>query len=154
MNEEIKITEVEQLDDVVQEENQQPVIIQPKIIPPRVLLEVLVYGCFTPGTDPKESETYLETALVLQKQIDALRGKNKYRVRILWKMLEADYNNFSWENEDDLVKWLIENSSCKYWILAPHKPEENFIKQSLKEIKKFEGALEDFKHTGITLKRK
>ena len=131
-----------------------PVFIQPKIIPPRVLLEVLVYGFFEPGTDPKESKTYLEIALGLQKQIDALRGKNKFRVRILWKMLEEDENNFSPKSEDDLTDWLIENSSCKYWIFAPNNPEENFIKQSLKEIKKFESALEDFKHTGIVLKRK
>ena len=33
MNEEIKVTEFEQLDDVVQEK---PVIIQPTIVPPRV----------------------------------------------------------------------------------------------------------------------
>lgn len=158
MNEEIKLTEVEQLEDVVHEESQQPVIIQPKITPPRVLLEVLIYGDYEPETDPKESNVY-KKALNLQQQIDSLRGKDKFRVRILWKGIEAQ-GPISYDQSKECEEWLIENSSCKYYYMVPYKfdwPIEfpaNYIKDKLKKIKDFEKAMSKFKASQIQLKRK
>jgi hypothetical protein len=158
MKEEIKLSEVEQLDDVVQEENQQPVIIQPKIIPPRVLLEVLVYGDYAPGTEPKES-TVFQKALNLQQQIDSLRGKDKFRVRILWKGVEG-IEPMNYEKSKECEEWLIENSSCKYYHLVTYRFDspiefpENYIKDKLKHIKDFEKSMSRFKESQIQLKRK
>jgi len=158
MKEEIKLSEVEQLEDVVQEENQQPVIIQPKIIPPRVLLEVLVYGDYAPGTEPKESNVF-QKALNLQQQIDSLRGKDKFRVRILWKGVEG-IEPMNYEKSKECEEWLIENSSCKYYHLvtyrfdSPIKFPENYIKDKLKHIKDFEKSMSKFKESQIQLKHK
>lgn len=135
-------------------ENEKPVFIQPKIIPPRVLLEILVYGAFETGTDAKDSDAY-KKALELQEQIEALRGKDKFRVRILWKTTEcqAPLNH---DQSEELKEWLIENSSCKYYLFAPDYLFINahFIKDSLNEIKNFEKALDKFKQSGLQLKKK
>ena len=144
VNENVESVEQE---DVPQQEEQ--VIIHPKIIPPKVLLEILVYGEFKKGIEPKDSETY-KNALELQKQIDALRGKNKFRVRILWKIIEAEMTN---QQEDELQEWLVENSSCKYYIWAPMSAESNFVKSSIDKIKKLEKALHDFKMFGLIKKK-
>jgi hypothetical protein len=158
MNEEIKLSEVEQLEDVVQEENQQPVIIQPKIIPPRVLLEVLVYGAYEPGTNPKESNVF-QKALNLQQQIDSLRGKDKFRVRILWKGVEST-EPINYDQSKECEEWLIENSSCKYYHLVTYKFDspiefpENYIKNKLKDIKDFEKSVTNFKESGLQIKKK
>jgi hypothetical protein len=158
MKEEIKLSEVEQLEDVVQEENQQPVIIQPKIIPPRVLLEVLVYGDYLPGTEPKESNVF-QKALNLQQQIDSLRGKDKFRVRILWKGVEG-IEPMNYEKSKECEEWLIENSSCKYYHIVTYRFDspiefpENYIKDKLKHIKDFEKSMSKFKESQIQLKRK
>ena len=158
MNEEIKLSEVEQLEDVVQEESQQPVVIQPKIIPPRVLLEILIYGDYPSGTDPKQS-TVFQKALNLQQQIDSLRGKDKFRVRILWKGIEVK-EPMNYDQSQECQEWLIENSSCKYYHLiayrfdAPIEFPENYIKEKLKAIKDFEKSMSKFKASQIQLKRK
>jgi hypothetical protein len=158
MNEEIKLSEVEQLEDVVQEENQQPVVIQPKIIPPRVLLEVLVYGAYEPGINPKESNVF-QKALNLQQQIDSLRGKDKFRVRILWKGVEGK-EPMNYDQSQECEEWLIENSSCKYYHLvtynfdSPIEFPANYIKDKLKAIKDFEKGMSKFKASQIQLKRK
>ncbi len=158
MNEEIKLTEVEQLEDVVHEESQQPVIIQPKITPPRVLLEVLIYGGYEPGTDPKESNVF-KKALNLQQQIDSLRGKDKFRVRILWKGIEAQ-GPISYDQSKECEEWLIENSSCKYYYIVPYKFDwliefpATYIKNKLKAIKDFEKSLQTFKSVGLQIKKK
>ena len=144
LNENVESVEQE---DVPQQE--EPIIIQPKIIPPRVLLEILVYGEYKKGTEPKDSETY-KNALELQKQIDALRGKNKFHVRILWKIIEGEMTH---KQEDELQEWLVENSSCKYYIWAPMIAEPNFVKNSIDKIKKLENALHDFKMFGLLKKK-
>jgi len=158
MKEEVKITEVEQLEDVAQEENQQPVIIQPKIIPPRVLLEILIYGDYPEGSDPKESSVF-QKALSLQQQIDSLRGKDKFRVRILWKGIEAK-SPMNYDQSQECQEWLIENSSCKYYHLVAYRFDspiefpENYIKDKLKAIKDFEKSITNFKNTGLHIKKK
>jgi len=158
MKEEIKLSRVEQLEDVVQEENQQPVIIQPKIIPPRVLLEVLIYGDYASGTEPKESNVF-QKALNLQQQIDSLRGKDKFRVRILWKGVEGK-EPMNYDQSQECEEWLIENSSCKYYHLvtyrfdAPIEFPANYIKDKLKAIKDFEKGMSKFKASQIQIKKK
>lgn len=138
---------------------EEPVIIQPKIIPPRVLLEILIYGAFEPGTDAKDSETY-KKALELQQQIEALRGKDKFRVRILWKTVEGE-TPINYDQAEELKEWLIENSSCKYYHMIPYVAQPNYktfapgyVKDLLKEIKNFEKSLTSFKESGLQLKKK
>ena len=145
----MEVQKVEQEDVPNQEE---PQLVFPKVVAPRVLLEVLIYGYYKNGEEPKDSKAYKE-ALELQKQIDNLRGKDKYRARILWKVIEGDEHNVIRKEEDEVIEWLIDNSSCKYFVFAAGI-EENFIKNSLKQIKRFEKELETFKYTGIILKRK
>lgn len=144
----MEVQKVEQ-EDVPNQEEQQ--LVFPKVIAPKVLLEVLMYGFYKNGEEPKDSQGYKD-ALELQKQIDALRGKDKYRVRILWKVTEGDEHNMSTEEEDEVMDWLMENCSCKYYVWGFLK--ENFIKNCLKSIKRIENELETFKYTGIALKRK
>lgn len=147
----MEVQTVEQ-EDVPNQE--QPVVIQPKVIAPKVLLEILVYGLFEPGTDPKESDTY-KNAIALQEQIDALRGKDKFRVRILWRTLESS-NIMTRDQQKELKEWLIEHSSCKYYYFASVYAYSmpNYVKNLLKEIKYFEKALAKFKDSKIELKRK
>jgi hypothetical protein len=153
MKEEIKLTEVEQLEEVVQEENQQPVIIQPKIIPPRVLLEILVMGTNDEGSEPTTSKCY-HKALLMQTQIDNLRGKDKFRVRILWRTMEGKLDA---HKRDEMIDWLVENASCKYYIISPDlQPEisETYVKDLLKNIKDFEKSVTNFKESGLQIKKK
>jgi hypothetical protein len=152
----MEVQKVEQ-EDVPNQE--QTVLIQPKVIAPRVLLEILVYGAFESGTNPKDSETY-KKALELQKQIDDLRGKDKYRVRILWKTIEG-ITPINYDQAEELKEWLIENSSCKYYHFIPYVIQPNYklfaldyVKDLLKEIKNFEKSLAKFKESQIELKRK
>jgi hypothetical protein len=145
----MEVQKVEQEDVPNQEE---PQLVFPKVVAPKVLLEILIPGTYKEGTEPKDSAEYKE-AIELQKQIDNLRGKDKYRVRILWKTIESDQNNeILSEKEDEMYDWLVENSSCKYYVYG--HLEENFIKNCLKSIKRIENELETFKYTGIVLKRK
>jgi hypothetical protein len=145
----MEVQTVEQQDVPNQE---QPVLIHPKVIAPRVLLEILVYGSFEPGTDPKESDAY-KKALELQDQIDRLRGKDKFRVRILWKTLEGEITP---EKETEMRNWLIENSSCKYYLFAASfwGIEAYYIKDRLKIIEQFEKSISILKEAKIELKRK
>ena len=133
---------------------EQPVIIQPTITPPKVLLEILVYGAFETGTDAKDSDAY-KKALELQEQIEALRGKDKFRVRILWKTIECKLP-MGYDENEELKEWLIENSSCKYYLFAPDYLfiDAHFIKDSLAEIKNFEKAIQKFKASNISIKKK
>ncbi len=144
----MEVQNVEQ-EDVQNQEEQQ--LVFPKVIAPKILLEVLMYGFYKNGEEPKDSQAYKD-ALELQKQIDALRGKDKYRVRILWKVTEGDEDNMTSKEEDEVMDWLMENCSCKYYVWG--HLEENFIKNCLKSIKRIENELETFKYTGIALKRK
>lgn len=141
---------------------EQPVIIQPTIKPPRVLLEILVFGVHIPGTDVKKSDAYL-AALNLQEQIDKLRGKEKLMVRILWKTQEL--NNEAQKEIDESMEWLIENSHCKYYTFfyatnnneympKNHGIEDQYVKNKLNSIKKFEKALSDFKQSEVNIKKK
>lgn len=149
VNENVEVVDAQEIPN-----EEQLVFIQPKITPPRVLLEVLVYGAFETGTDAKDSDAY-KKALELQEQIDALRGKDKFRVRILWKTIEGNLP-ISYDQNEELKEWLIENSSCKYYLFAPDYLFINayFIKDSLNQIKKFEKALAIFKESGINIKKK
>ena len=144
--------EVVQQEDVVQE---QPVIIQPTIIPPRILLELLVIGAHSVGTDPKNYDAY-NTAVKLQEQIDKLRGKEKYMVRILWKTQELN-DNFEDEAKSSR-QWMIDNASCKYYnfVIAKEKfyLSETFVKDKLKAIKEFEKGLKALKDAHIDFKKK
>lgn len=141
---------------------EQPVIIQPTIKPPRVLLEILVFGIHLPGTDVKKSDGYL-AALKLQEQIDKLRGKEKLMVRILWKTQEL--NDAAQKEIDESLEWLIENSHCKYYTFCyvtnnheympkNHGIEDGYVKDKLTAIKKFEKALSDFKQSEVNIKKK
>jgi hypothetical protein len=152
----MEVQTVEQ-EDVPNQE--QPVLIHPKVIAPRVLLEILVYGSFEPNTDPKESEAY-KKALELQNQIDGLRGKDKFRVRILWKTTETAAP-LTYDQAEELKEWLIENASCKYYHFIPYVIRNNYkliapgyVKDLLNEIKNFEKSLVKFKESQIELKRK
>jgi len=144
--------ELVQQEDVVQE---QPVMIQPTIIPPRVLLELLVFGVHETGSDPKKSDAY-NTAVTLQEQINKLRGKEKFMVRILWKTQELNENA---EKEiNDSKQWLIDTSSCKYYVFVMSgytvPLPDNFIKERLKAIKQFEKSMSNLKQLQINFKKK
>lgn len=145
----MEVQTVEQ-QDVTKPQEQQ--LFFPKIIAQRVLLEILVYGTFEKGTFAKDSDAY-KKAIELQEQIDALSGKDKFRVRILWKTLEGEMTP---EKETEMREWLIENSSCKYYIFAALfcGIEAFYIKDRLKMIQKFEKELANFKDSKIELKRK
>jgi len=136
-------------------QQEQPVIIQPTIVPPRVLLELLVFGVHSTGVEPKKSDAYLR-AVELQEQINKLRGKDKFMVRILWKTQELN------ENADEEIKnskqWLIDTSSCKYYafVIASFDVsiEDTYVKDKLKSIKEFEKAFDNFKTNGLNIKKK
>ena len=133
--------------------NEQPVIIQPKIIPPRVLLEILVMGTHDEGSEPTTSQCY-QKALLMQTQIDNLRGKDKFRVRILWRSMEGKLDA---HKRDEMINWLVENASCKYYIISPDlQPQitETYVKDLLKNIKDFEKALSNFKESSLQIKKK
>ena len=133
--------------------NEQPVIIQPKIIPPRVLLEILVMGTHDEGSEPTTSQCY-QKALLMQTQIDNLRGKDKFRVRILWRTMEGKLDA---HKRDEMINWLVENASCKYYIISPDlQPQitETYVKDLLKNIKDFEKALSNFKESSLQIKKK
>ena len=133
--------------------NEQPVIIQPKIIPPRVLLEILVMGTHDEGSEPTTSQCY-QKALLMQTQIDNLRGKDKFRVRILWRSMEGKLDA---HKRDEMINWLVENASCKYYIISPDlQPQitETYVKDLLKNIKDFEKALSNFKQSSLQIKKK
>jgi hypothetical protein len=133
--------------------NEQPVIIQPKIIPPRVLLEILVMGTHDEGSEPTTSQCY-QKALLMQNQIDNLRGKDKFRVRILWRTMEGKLDA---HKRDEMINWLVENASCKYYIISPDlQPQitETYVKDLLKNIKDFEKALSNFKESSLQIKKK
>jgi len=133
--------------------NEQPVIIQPKIIPPRVLLEILVMGTHDEGSEPTTSQCY-QKALLMQTQIDNLRGKDKFRVRILWRTMEGKLDA---HKRDEMINWLVENASCKYYIISPDlQPQitETYVKDLLKNIKDFEKALSNFKESCLQIKKK
>jgi hypothetical protein len=143
--------ELVQQEDVQNED--QPAIIQPKIIPPRVLLEILVMGTHEEDADPKTSICY-QKALLMQNQIDKLRGKDKFRVRILWRTMIGKLDA---EKRDEMIEWLIDNSSCKYYIISPDLEKsisETYVKDLLKNIKDFESSLIKFKETGLQIKKK
>jgi hypothetical protein len=131
----------------------QPVIIQPKIIPPRVLLEILVMGTYNEGSEPTTSKGY-QKALLMQTQIDQLRGKDKFRVRILWRTMEGKLDA---HKRDEMIDWLIDNASCKYYIISPDlQPtiSETYVKDLLKNIKDLEKSLSNFKESGLKIKKK
>jgi hypothetical protein len=133
--------------------NEAPIqFIQPKIIPPRVLLEILIEGNYEENTDPKESEAY-KKALELQQQIDSLRGKDKFKVRILWKVYDGHENQVK---SQETKEWLVENSSCKYYCFAAELLYINidYVKNLLKTIKNFESSIESFKNNQIQFKKK
>jgi hypothetical protein len=133
--------------------NEAPIqFIQPKIIPPRVLLEILIDGNYEENTDPKESEAY-KKALELQEQIDTLRGKDKFKVRILWKVYEGQENQVK---SEETKEWLIENSSCKYYCFAAEYLYINvdYVKNLLKSIKNFESSVDALKSNRIQFKKK
>jgi hypothetical protein len=133
--------------------NQAPIeFIQPKIIPPRVLLEILIEGNYEENSDPKESSAY-KKALELQEQIDTIRGKDKFKVRILWKVYEGEENQIK---SKETQEWLIENSSCKYYCFAPDFLFINayYVKTLLKTIKSFESSVEELKIHHIQFKKK
>lgn len=132
--------------------NEQPIIIQPKIIPPRVLLEILVMGTHGEGSDATTSNCY-QKALLMQGQIDNLRGKDKFRVRILWRTMEGKLDA---HKRDEMIVWLIENASCKYYIISPDlQPtiSETYVKDLLKNIKDLEKSLKNFKESGLQIKK-
>jgi hypothetical protein len=133
--------------------NEAPIqFIQPKIIPPRVLLEILIDGNYEENTDPKESEAY-KKALELQEQIDTLKGKDKFKVRILWKVYEGQENQVK---SEETKEWLIENSSCKYYCFAAEYLYINvdYVKNLLKSIKNFESSVDALKSNRIQFKKK
>jgi hypothetical protein len=144
---------VESVDAEVIETQEQPVIIQPKIIPPRVLLEILVMGTYDVGSEPTTSKCY-QKALLMQTQIDNLRGKDKFRVRILWRTMEGKLDA---HKRDEMIDWLVENASCKYYVISPDlqpKISETYIKDLLKNIKDFEKSITKFKESGLQIKKK
>lgn len=133
--------------------NEQPIqFIQPKIIPPRVLLEILIEGNYPENSDPKESPAY-KKALELQEQIDLLPKKDRFKVRILWKVYEGQENG---EKSEETKDWLIENSSCKYYCFAAEFLYINvdYVKKLLKSIKNFESSIDELKKHTIQFKKK
>lgn len=133
--------------------NQAPIeFIQPKIIPPRVLLEILIEGNYEENSDPKESIAY-KKALELQQQIDALKAKHKFKVRILWEVYDGEENQIK---SKETQEWLIENSSCKYYCFAADISDidSDYVKNLLKSIKNFESSIEQLKTNKIQFKKK
>jgi hypothetical protein len=146
---------MEHVENVEQEDvpnGQEPVVIQPTIKPPKVLFEILMLGKHLKGENPQDSECY-KMALEYQKQIDALRGNDCFKVRILWKSIEVERGEIITEEvREENEKWLIDNSECRFYYVddwASSQPQDlwkqvnqdlwkkDFIKKKFNPIKSF-----------------
>jgi len=146
---------MEHVENVEQEDvpnGQEPVVIQPTIKPPKVLFEILMLGLHFKGENPQDSECY-KMALEYQKQIDALRGNDCFKVRILWKSIELEEDEeLTDEVHQENKQWLIDNSECRFYYLDDWASSEvhelwkqfhqdlwkkDFIKRKFNPIKSF-----------------
>jgi hypothetical protein len=146
---------MEHVENVEQEDvpnGQETVVIKPTIKPPKVLFEILMLGKHYKGENPQDSECY-KMALEYQKQIDALRGNDCFKVRILWKSIEVERGEIITEEvREENEKWLIDNSECRFYYVddwASSQPQDlwkqvnqdlwkkDFIKTKFNPIKAF-----------------
>lgn len=149
---------MENVEKVEQEDvpnGQEPTVIHPTIKPPRVLFEILMLGKHLKGEDPQESPCY-KMALEYQKQIDALRGNDCFKVRILWKSIEVEKGEIiTYDVHEENKEWLIDNSECRFYYLddwASREPQDlmkqlnpelwkkDFVKTMFNPIKSFVNA--------------
>lgn len=116
---------------------------------PPVLLEILVYGNMKVEGDKEKPEIKMQKFLKnLTTQINAVK-KGITKVRALW-IAEKGATTV-----EDKKRWLIENSSCKYYVILDdnYVISPTFVKDSLLKIKKLEDAIKNVKEAKITVKR-
>jgi hypothetical protein len=163
---------MEHVENVEQEDvpnGQEPVVIQPTIKPPKVLFEILMLGKHLKGENPQDSECY-KMALEYQKQIDALRGNDCFKVRILWKSIEVERGEIITEEvREENEKWLIDNSECRFYYVddwASSQPQDlwkqvnqdlwkkDFIKTKFNPIKSFVNSHQKMSFNQIKMSQK
>lgn len=112
-----------------------------KVIAPRILLEILVFG----DISKKAAITRLNKNL--QKQLDSHYRKFKQRVRVLFYIDEES------KTEEEIHAWFMNNTRSKYYVYAndgkTFSVPEDFIEQQLKAIKSTESALQKLKNLKI-----
>jgi hypothetical protein len=113
----------------------------------KVLLEILILG------EEVNKEKIHKFMQEIQEQIK--NAKQSRRVRILFYIDKGE------KTDDEKIEWLINNSVCKYYLVANPKDEQfkgyvlpkDYIKTCMKNIKLFEESYSKMKQLGITIKR-
>lgn len=116
---------------------------------PPVLLEILVYGTMKVEGYKEKPEIKMQKFLKnLTTQINSIK-KGVTKVRALW-IAEKGATTV-----EDRKHWLVENSSCKYYVIVDdnYVISPTFVKDSLLKIKKLEDAIKNVKEAKITVKR-
>lgn len=118
---------------------------QPEIVKPteqnvsRVLLEILFHGL---EENKYEIKNLLED---LQKQI----GKSKKSVRILWYVDKGE------KTVEEKEQWLIDNAKSKYYVIFDEKKySQDYVKDALSSIKKFEESFNNLKEQGVKISKR
>lgn len=106
---------------------------------PRMLLEILVYGIEEDRAVINEYMNLLQAQIIKYKQSD--------RVRIFWYIDKGEMTN------EDKRQWLIDNSSCRYYVFGNadddyYLPKE-FVKDCTMAIKRLEASLAKVKELNI-----
>ena len=118
--------------------------IEVKQKPPRVLVEILVFG------HDKDKAKVHNLNKELQEQLSKHR-KTKNRVRVFWRI-----NND--ESIDEMKQWLVDNSECKYYIFATdgisYSIPSNFVVSIVDKIKKLEDSIASIRNSGICVSSK
>ena len=127
---------------VVMPEPQEGIAVTQK--PPRVLIEILVFG------HDKDKPKVHELNKELQDQLSKHR-KTKNRVRVFWRI-----NND--ESHEEMKQWLIDNSECKYYVFATdgknYNVSSNYVLQLTETIQKLEKSIESMKSLKLMISKK
>jgi hypothetical protein len=113
----------------------------------RVLLEILILG---EESNKQKIHQFMQD---IQEQIK--NAKQSRRVRLLFYIDKGE------KTDEEKIEWLINNSECKYYLIANPKDEQfkghivpkDYIKNCMKNIKLFEESFSKMKQLGITIKR-
>jgi hypothetical protein len=113
----------------------------------KVLLEILILG---EESNKQKIHQFMQD---IQEQIK--NAKQSRRVRLLFYIDKGE------KTDEEKIEWLINNSECKYYLIANPKDEQfkgyilpkDYIKNCMKNIKLFEESFSKMKQLGITIKR-
>jgi len=110
---------------------------------PKILIEILVFGL------EKDKELIHESMINIQRQITKFKQDN--RVRILFYLDKGE------KSDEEKKKWLIDNSSCKYYVFLNEDNENYYVsKEYVKDltltVKRLESSVDKMKEMGIILK--